>query len=86
MTESSDASESKRTERDPLSDADIALLCDISGPAPIRTDADTALRLKRLLAENFLEPAGAAQAPAKYQLTAKAEKLLAERGVGLNEA
>ena len=39
-----------------------------------------------LIAEGFVERAGAGQAPAHYRLTAKAQKLLAERGVGLNEA
>jgi hypothetical protein len=39
-----------------------------------------------LIAEGFVEPASAAKAPAKYQLTAEAQKFLGERGVGLNEA
>jgi len=43
-------------------------------------------QLRRLIAAGFIEPASAAQAPAKFQLTAKAEQVLCERGVGLNEA
>jgi hypothetical protein len=75
-----------RTDSGQLNDTDIALLCDIGGSSPIDADADQKRRIERLIAEGFLEPASAAQAPAKYQLTGKAEKLLTERGVGLNEA
>lgn len=69
-----------------LSDDDIALLCDVGGSFPATLGADKMRRLERLIAEGFVEPASAATAPQKYQLTAKAQKFLGERGVGLNEA
>jgi len=69
-----------------LSDADIAMLCDIGAFSPLEADADRIQRLRRLIAGGFVEPAERTQAPAKYQLTAKAQKFLAERGAGLNEA
>jgi hypothetical protein len=69
-----------------LSDSDISLLCDIGDSFPVTLSAEKLARLKRLIDRGFVEQASAAQAPAKYQLTAKATKILAERGVGLNEA
>jgi hypothetical protein len=69
-----------------LSDDDIALLCDIGDSFPAKLGAGKMRRLERLIAEGFVEPASAAKAPAKYQLTAEAQKFLGERGVGLNEA
>lgn len=85
MSQNSDAQQ-PRANRTPLSDTDIAFLCDIGTSSQLKADADEPSRLKRLIADGFVEPASDAQAPAKYQLTAKAQKLLTERGVGLNEA
>jgi hypothetical protein len=67
-----------------LSDADISLLCDIGDSFPATPSAEKLAQLKRLIERGFVEPA--AKPPAKYQLTAKATKILTERGVGLNEA
>jgi hypothetical protein len=67
-----------------LSSDDIAFLCDIG--AFELTEGRHPAQLQRLIAAGYVEPANAAQAPAKFQLTAKAERLLSERGVGLNEA
>jgi hypothetical protein len=78
-TPASDESES-------LSDGDISLLCDIGDSFPDKLDGEKRARLERLLARGFVEHAPADKAPAKYQLTAKATKILTERGVGLNEA
>jgi hypothetical protein len=69
-----------------LSDHDIALLCDIGASFPATLSAEKLRRLERLIAEGFVEPAGAAKTREKYQLTAKAQKVLGERGVGPNEA
>ena len=69
-----------------LSNDDIALLCDVGDSFPATPNADDQRRLSRLLAAGYIEYAGPDRAPEKYQLTAKAEKLLAERGAGLNEA
>lgn len=71
-------------ESDLLSEDDVAFLCDI-GEFELTEDKHPA-QLQRLIAAGYVEPANAAQAPAKFQLTAKAERILCERGVGLNEA
>jgi hypothetical protein len=70
---------------DELSDSDIALLCDIGDSFPKPTGEKLA-RLDGLIARGFVEVAPAHKAPAKFQLTGKATKVLTERGVGLNEA
>lgn len=69
-----------------LSDEDVALLCDVGDSFPATLHADERRRLARLLAAGYVACADPDRAPEKYQLTAKAEKLLAERGAGLNEA
>jgi hypothetical protein len=69
-----------------LTDTDISLLCDIGEFSSEKLDEQKTRRLQRLIAEGFVEPVGAAKAPAKYQLTTKAQKFLSERGAGLNEA
>ena len=69
-----------------LSDSDISLLCDIGGSFAGTPSAEKLARLQRLIERGFVEPAGADKAPARYQLTTKATKILTERGVGLNEA
>ena len=69
-----------------LSDFDIALLCDIGGSSSATPGAEKRARLESLIARGFVEPASADKAPAKYQLTGKALKVLTDRGVGLNEA
>jgi hypothetical protein len=71
---------------DDLSDAEVSLLCDIGDAFPDTLTAEKRARLERLIARGFVERAPADKAPAKYQLTAKATKILTARGVGLNEA
>ena len=68
-----------------LTEDDVAFLCDI-GAFELPESSKHTEQLRRLIAAGFIEPASAAQAPAKFQLTAKAEQVLCERGVGLNEA
>ena len=69
-----------------LSNDDIALLCDVGDSFPAPPDADKRMRLSRLMAAGYVECADPDRAPETYQLTAKAQQLLAERGAGLNEA
>jgi hypothetical protein len=69
-----------------LSDTDISLLCDIGEFSSEKLDEQKARRLQRLIVEGFVEPVGAEKAPAKYQLTTKAQEFLSERGAGLNES
>jgi len=68
-----------------LSDEDIAFLCDI-GEFELPEGSEHTAQLRRLIAAGFIESTNAGQAPAKFQLTARAEQFLCERGVGLNEA
>jgi len=69
-----------------LSDSEISLLCDIGDTFPVRLSAEKQARLEWLIERGFVEVAPADKAPSKYQLTAKATKILNARGVGLNEA
>jgi hypothetical protein len=69
-----------------LGNAEIALLCDVESMTREPDNPAKAALLRRLIADGFIEPADAPKAPMKYQLTAKAHKVLTERGVGLNEA
>jgi hypothetical protein len=75
-----------RTDDSLLSNTDISILCDIGELTSAKLDAEKTRRIERLIAAGFVEPASAAKAPAQYQLTAKAQKFLSERGAGLNEA
>jgi hypothetical protein len=65
MTQSTNSS-TPRTERSPLSDDDIALLCDVGDSFPAKLDGDKNRRLQRLTVEGFVELASAAKAPEKY--------------------
>jgi len=69
-----------------LTDADISLLCDIGASFSSAPSAEKRARLERLIEGGFIEAASANMTPARYQLTAKAQRILTERGVGLNEA
>jgi hypothetical protein len=74
-----------------LSEDDIAFLCKIGEMAQTGADAETRQRLRRMIAGGLVEPMCGEGRPgegpgARYQLTGKAERFLAARGVGLNEA
>jgi hypothetical protein len=69
-----------------LNDDEISLLCDVGDTFPATLTAAKQARLESLIARGFIETAPADKAPSKYQLTAKANKILTARGVGLNEA
>jgi hypothetical protein len=71
---------------DGLSNDDIALLCDIATFDPGAANADKQARLQSLIAEGFVEPVSGDRTPARYQLTARAQRVLEQRGAGLNEA
>jgi hypothetical protein len=71
------------TVTDDLRDEQIALLCDIGEYDPSKHAEDKGRDLERLIAGGYVERAGSRQA---YKLTAKGNKLLGERGAGLNEA
>jgi hypothetical protein len=71
---------------DELSNAEIALLCDIEALPPGKIDSAKAELLRKLVADGFVSSAAAAGAPPGYRLTAKAHTYLTDRGVGLHEA
>ena len=68
----------------PISDQEIAILCDVleGGGANLNADKRKVLDLQ-LVAKGFVVAAGQ-ESPIKYKLTGKAQQLLAERGVGLS--
>jgi hypothetical protein len=62
-----------------LTDADIAVLCDIG--QSIAYSDDRREELFRLIADGYVQKDGDT-----YELTAKGEAAMVERGAGLNEA
>ncbi len=72
----------------PLSDYDIALLCDIgeNGPGHMaaRFDIEQLCRLRRLSEAGLIRRSD--EEALIYALTGKGQQLLSERGAGLNEA
>jgi hypothetical protein len=67
----------------PISDQEIAILCDLLEGWGANLNADKKKVLDQLIAKGFVVPAEQ-ESPAKYKLTGKAQQLLAERGVGLS--
>jgi len=61
-----------------LTDAEVAVLCDIAQSIAFAGDSD---KIDRLLEEGYVAKDGDL-----YELTPKAEKALSDRGAGLNEA
>jgi hypothetical protein len=68
-----------------LTDAQIALLCEIGEFDPLKLTEDKKRDLEWLIAEGYAEPSDGPP-DAAIKLTAKALAFLGERGVGLNEA
>jgi len=66
-----------------VSDQEIAILCDILEGQGANLEPDKKKVLDQLIAKGFVVSAEQ-ESPAKYKLTAKAQLLLAERGVGLS--
>lgn len=71
-----------------LSGDDIALLCDIGTYAPEENALEKRARVARLIAEGYVtcSHADMAAVGAKFALSRKGERVLEERGAGLNEA
>jgi hypothetical protein len=70
---------------DELSDAQIALLCDIEEHDLSKLIGDKKRDLEQLLLAGYAEPAKGDRA-SPLKLTAKGMAFLSERGAGLNEA
>jgi len=69
---------------DALTNAQIALLCDIEEFHPSKATAENREDLNRLLTEGYLEQTSSDPKPI-FKLTAKAMDYLSKHGVGLNE-
>ncbi len=67
----------------PITDQEIAILCDVLEGWGTNLNADKRMVLDQLIAKGFVVLADQAS-PAKHNLTGKAQQLLAERGVGLS--
>jgi len=67
----------------PITDQEISVLCEVLAGAGASLNPDKRKVLDQLVAQGFVVHANQ-DAPAKYELTDKAQKLLAERGVGLS--
>ncbi|HRF08462.1 MAG TPA: hypothetical protein PL193_07445 [Xanthobacteraceae bacterium] len=72
---------------DIISDAQVSLLVDIGQKAPLDLSSEKRRLVEALLTAGFITPSDENDAElAPYELTAKAERFLSERGAGLNEA
>ena len=67
---------------DDLSDLEISVLCDLLENLRANLRAHKKAVLDQLAAKRMVEPAK--DDPTKFQLTDKAQHILAERGVGLS--
>lgn len=72
---------------DVISDEQVSLLVDIGQKAPLDLSSEKRRLVEALLTAGFITPSNENDAElAPYELTAKAERFLSERGAGLNEA
>lgn len=69
-----------------VSDEQISLLVDIGQKMPLSLDAEKRKQVEALITAGLIVPAKDGEELAPYELTAKAQRFLSERGVGLNEA
>jgi len=67
----------------PMSDEEIAILCDVLEGGGANLNADKRKVLDQLIAKGFVVAAGQ-ESPVKYKINGRAQQLLAERGVGLS--
>ncbi len=70
-----------------ISSEQVSLLVDIGQKVPLELDPARRRLVEALLTAGFITPSNESDAEiAPYELTAKAERFLSERGAGLNEA
>jgi hypothetical protein len=67
-----------------ITDLEIAVLCDLLEGPRANLKAYKRSVLDQLLEKGLIEPAPQGGSPARFQLTDRAQHLLAERGVGLS--
>lgn len=70
-----------------ISNTQIALMADIGQKAALKLNLEKREALEALITMGFVTPSDESDAEvAPYELTAKAQRFLSERGAGLNEA
>ena len=70
-----------------ISNTQIALMADIGQKSALNLNPEKRLALEALITAGFVTPSDESDAAiAPYELTAKAQRFLEDRGVGLNEA
>jgi predicted transcriptional regulator len=71
-----------------ISDTGIAVMCDIARASGLDLDDDKQAVLDRLIADGLVAKSSAAKPAeaAKFEVTPKGQRMLDERGVGVNES
>ncbi|UGV28045.1 hypothetical protein E0H22_21595 [Rhodopseudomonas boonkerdii] len=69
-----------------ISNAGIAVMCDIARAAIFAPDADKQVVIDGLIAQGLVVKTGESMPGAKYAITDKGQRELDARGVGVNEA
>lgn len=69
-----------------ISNAGIAVMCDIARAAMFDLDANKQAVVDGLIAQGLVAESGKSAPGAKYRITEKGQRALDERGVGVNEA
>jgi predicted transcriptional regulator len=71
-----------------ISDTGIAVMCDIARASGLDLDNDKQVVLNQLIADGLVSESSAAKATeaTKFAVTPKGQRLLDERGVGVNES
>ncbi|QUS41566.1 hypothetical protein RPMA_23990 [Tardiphaga alba] len=69
-----------------ISDTGIAVMCDIARAAGFDLDPDKQAVVDALIAQGLVAATGKAEPDPKFEVTAKGQRALDARGVGVNEA
>jgi predicted transcriptional regulator len=71
-----------------ISDTGIAVMCDIARASGLDLDDDKQAVLDRLIADGLVAKSSTAKPAeaAKFEVTPKGQRMLDERGVGVNES
>ena len=71
-----------------ISDTGIAVMCDIARASGLTLDADKQAVLDRLIADGLVDVSRTAKPTeaTRFAVTPKGQRLLDERGVGVNES
>ena len=71
-----------------ISDSGIAVMCDIARASGLDLDDNKQAVLNQLIADGLVTESSAAKATeaTKFEVTPKGQRLLDERGVGVNES